>query len=102
MVTAGIKKINIQGANLKNGPRSAKPEFKILNSPSKTQRNKPLSKRNIAITKYPMGDPKKDFISRSNNAFICFLFFVSGLASLRSASPRVRFILIAHQPSLIT
>ena len=77
MVTAGIKKINIQGANLKNGPRSAKPEFKILNSPSKTQRNNPLSKRKIPITKYPIGEPKKDFISRNNNAFI-YLLFVSG------------------------
>jgi hypothetical protein len=30
MVTAGIRKISIQGANLKNGLISAYPEFKIL------------------------------------------------------------------------
>jgi hypothetical protein len=51
MVTAGIKKIKIHGANLKNGLKSANPEFNILNSPSNTQRNNPLSKRKIAITK---------------------------------------------------
>jgi hypothetical protein len=70
MVTAGIKKIKIHGANLKNGLISAKPEFKILNSPSKTQRNSPFNNRKIAITKYPIGEPKNDFISRNKSAFI--------------------------------
>ncbi len=51
MVTAGIRKIKIHGANLKNGPKSAKPEFRILNSPLKTHKNNPLSIKNIAITK---------------------------------------------------
>ena len=76
MVTAGIKKIKIHGANLKNGLISAKPEFKMLNSPSKTQRNNPLSKRKIPMTKYPIGEPKKDFISRNNNAFIFYCLTV--------------------------
>ena len=40
MVTAGIKKINIQGERVKKGDKSANPLFKILYSPSKTQRNK--------------------------------------------------------------
>ena len=51
MVTAGIKKIKIQGANLKNGLKSANPEFKILKSPSKTHKNKPFSNKNTAMTK---------------------------------------------------
>ena len=85
MVTAGIKKIKIHGANLKNGLISAKPEFKMLNSPSKTQRNNPLSKRKIPMTKYPIGEPKKDFISRNNNAFIFyFLFQVSSFKFFNS------------------
>ena len=54
----------IQGEIVKNGVKSAKPLFKMLYSPSKTQRNNPLRTRKIAITKYPIGEPKKDFISR--------------------------------------
>jgi hypothetical protein len=72
MVTAGIRKINIQGDNVKNGVKSAKPLFKILNSLSKTQRNNPLSNKKMAITKYPMGEPKKDLISLNNIDFIHF------------------------------
>jgi hypothetical protein len=70
MVTAGIRKIKIQGARVKNGDKSANPLFKILKSPSKTQRNNPLSNKKIAITRYPIGEPKKDFISRSSIDFI--------------------------------
>ena len=70
IVTAGIKKIRIQGANVKNGLKSAKPLFKILYSPSKTQRNNPFPIRKTAITKYPIGEPKKDFISRITIDFI--------------------------------
>jgi hypothetical protein len=73
IVTAGIKKINIQGEIVKNGDKSAKPLFKMLYSPSKTQRNNPLSKRKMAITKYPIGEPKKDFISLNNIDFIFYL-----------------------------
>ena len=73
IVTAGIKKIKIQGDIVKKGDKSAKPLFKILYSPSKTQRNNPFNNRKIAITKYPIGDPKKDFISLNNNDFI-YLF----------------------------
>jgi hypothetical protein len=51
MVTAGIRKIKIHGAMVKNGVKSANPLFKILKSPSKTQRNNPLSNKKIAITK---------------------------------------------------
>ena len=70
MVTAGIRKINIQGDKVKNGVKSAKPLFKILKSPSNTQRNNPLSNKKMAITKYPMGEPKKDLISLNNIDFI--------------------------------
>ena len=82
IVTAGIRKISIHGANLKNGLISAYPEFKMLKSPSKTHKNNPFSKRKMAITKYPIGEPKKDFISRSNTAFIfktCFNAYKSNL-----------------------
>jgi hypothetical protein len=51
MVTAGIKNIKIQGAKVKNGVKSEKPVFRILYSPSKTQRNSPLIIRKMAITK---------------------------------------------------
>jgi hypothetical protein len=51
MVTAGIKKISIIGAKLKNGLRSAKPLFRMLCSPSKTQRNNPFPIRKRAMTK---------------------------------------------------
>ena len=51
MVTAGIRKIKIQGAKVKNGLKSANPLFKILKSPSKTHRNNPLRIKKMAITK---------------------------------------------------
>ena len=51
IVTAGIRKINIQGEMVKKGLKSAKPEFNILYSPSKIQRNNPFRIRKIAITK---------------------------------------------------
>ena len=51
IVTAGIKKIKIHGAKVKNGLKSANPLFKMLKSPSKTQRNNPLSSKKMAITK---------------------------------------------------
>src|SRR5690606_38805333 len=63
MVTAGIKKIKIHGANKKKGDISAKPKIKILKSPLKTHKNKPLSTRKIAMTKYPMGEAKNELIS---------------------------------------
>jgi hypothetical protein len=73
IVTAGIRNRRIQGDKLKNGLKSAKPLSKILNSPSKTQRNNPFIIRKMAITKYPIGDPKKDFISRNTIDFILSL-----------------------------
>ena len=78
IVTAGIKKINIHGESVKNGLKSAKPLCKILYSPSKTQRNNPLSKRKMAITKYPIGEPKKDLISRNaiDFMFFCCYYFL--------------------------
>ena len=51
MVTAGIRKIRIQGANKKNEDKSAKPLSRMLNSPLNNQRNNPFSNKNIAITK---------------------------------------------------
>jgi hypothetical protein len=44
-------RISKPGAKVKNGVKSAKPVFKILYSPSKTQRNSPLIIRKMAITK---------------------------------------------------
>jgi len=70
MVTAGIKKSNIQGEMEKNGLKSAKPESKILYSPLNIHKNNPFRIRKIAITKKPIGEPKKDLISLNNNAFI--------------------------------
>ena len=51
MVTAGIKKIKIQGDNLKKGLISANPEFGMLKSPSKTHKNNPFKTKKIAITR---------------------------------------------------
>jgi hypothetical protein len=51
MVTAGIRKSNIQGEMVKNGLKSAKPESKILYSPLNIHRNNPLRIKKIAITK---------------------------------------------------
>jgi hypothetical protein len=76
IVTAGIKKINIHGAMVKKGDKSANPLFKMLYSPSKTQRNNPLSKRKMAITKYPIGEPKKDFISLNSIDFILVIILI--------------------------
>ncbi len=64
---------------VKNGDKSAKPLFKILKSPSKTQRNNPLRSKKIAITKYPIGEPKKDLISLNNIDFIIFCYLLSVL-----------------------
>src|SRR6478672_11016498 len=75
MVTAGIRKIKIHGEMVKNGLRSANPLFKMLKSPSKTQRKSPLSSRKMAITRYPIGEPKKDLISRSSIDFIYANFY---------------------------
>ena len=72
MFTAVIKKIKIHGEIVKNGLKSANPEFKILKSPSKTQRNNPLMIKKIAITKYPTGEPKNDLISLNS---IDFMFY---------------------------
>ena len=63
MVMAGIKKIKIHGAILKNGFMFAKPLSKMLYSPVKTNKNKPLTTKNIPITRYPIGVAKKDCIS---------------------------------------
>ncbi|MGK0377078.1 MAG: hypothetical protein ACJA1Z_000886 [Patiriisocius sp.] len=63
MVTAGIKKSSTQGAKSKNGAKSAKPLSRILKSPSKIHKNKPLIIRNIPMTKYPIGLEKKEVIS---------------------------------------
>ena len=51
IVTAGIRKIKIQGEIVKNGLKSAKPESKILYSPLKIHKNNPLRIRKIVITK---------------------------------------------------
>ena len=53
MVVAGIRNNKIQGANVKNGLKSAKPPFKILNSPSKTHKNKPFINKNIMKSRNP-------------------------------------------------
>jgi len=63
MVTAGIKKIKIQGDNKKNEDKSAKPLSKILKSPLNNQRKRPFNNKNTAMTKYPMGEAKKLLIS---------------------------------------
>jgi hypothetical protein len=68
MVMAGIRKVKIQGANRKKGAKSAKPELGILNSPSKTQRNNPVTTRNKLTTKYPIGEAKNELISFFNIA----------------------------------
>ena len=70
MVTAGIKNKRIHGANWKKADRSAKPASSILKVPLKTHRNKPLKTKNKAITKYPIGLAKKEFISRFISALI--------------------------------
>ena len=72
MVTAGIKNNKIHGAKVKKGVISAKPLLRMLNSPSKIQRNKPFKSKKIAITKYPTGAPKKDFISLNSIDFIIY------------------------------
>ena len=59
---------------VKNGVMSAKPEFNRLYSPSNTHKKSPLKSKNKAITKYPMGEPKKDLISRRMIDFIWFVF----------------------------
>ena len=51
IVTAGIKKIKIQGESVKKGVKSAKPEFIILYCPSKIHKNNPLIIKKIAITR---------------------------------------------------
>jgi len=63
MVIAGIKNVKIQGASWKKGAKSAKPELGILNSPSNTQRNNPVTTKNKLMTKYPMGEAKNELIS---------------------------------------
>jgi len=68
MVIAGIKKVNIQGANKKKGARSANPELGMLNSPSNTQRNNPVTTKNKLMTRYPMGEAKNELISFFNIA----------------------------------
>jgi hypothetical protein len=76
IVTAGIKNNMIQGDNVKKGLKSAKPLCNMLYSPSKTHKKSPLNSKNIAITRYPIGDPKKDLISCSAMDFIIVnLFF---------------------------
>src|SRR5690606_19439888 len=60
MVTAGTKKIKIQGASKKKFPRSAKPWSKILYSPLKTQRKRPVSPRKAPTIRYPAGEVKKE------------------------------------------
>jgi len=51
MVIAGIKNKNTHGAKKKNEFKSAKPAFKILKSPLKTQRNNPFINKKTPITK---------------------------------------------------
>jgi len=63
MVTAGIKKIKIHGEMRKNEDRSANPLSKMLKSPLNNQRKSPFKSKNTAITKYPMGEAKKLWIS---------------------------------------
>jgi hypothetical protein len=84
MVIAGIRKVKIHGARLKKGFTSAKPLSRILYSPEKTNKNNPQTIRNIPITKYPIGEEKKDCISLFSiaNIFLqlsvvsCLFFFV--------------------------
>lgn len=70
MVMAGIRKMKIHGAKKKKPFKSANPVFRILKSPSKTQRNKPFKTKNTAITKYPIGVEKNEFSSFFNMAII--------------------------------
>ena len=70
MVTAGIRKISIQGANLKNGLISAYPEFKMLKSPSKTHKNNPFINRKTRITIYPINELKNELISFFNKTTV--------------------------------
>src|SRR5690606_30412823 len=70
IVTAGIKKIKTQGANVKNGVKSAKELSKMLKSPGKTHKKSPFKSKKTPITKYPISDPKKDCISLNNIDFI--------------------------------
>jgi hypothetical protein len=69
-VIAGIKNKKTQGARRKKSPISAKPYSKILKGPLKTHRNSPLRIRNNPITKYPIGEVKKDWISLLKIAII--------------------------------
>src|SRR5688572_27782113 len=60
MVTAGTKKIKIQGTSKKKFPRSAKPWSKILYSPLKTHKKRPVSPRKAPTIRYPAGEVKKE------------------------------------------
>ena len=51
MEMAGIRKIKIQGAILKNGLIVAKPLSKMLYSPVNTNKNRPLTTKNIPMTR---------------------------------------------------
>src|SRR5690606_26249047 len=77
IVTAGMRKIKIQGDSKKNEDISAKPLSRILKSPLNSQRNNPLSNKNTAITKYPMGEAKKELISLFKIANITFIYCFS-------------------------
>jgi hypothetical protein len=80
MVIAGIKNRNTQGANKKKLSRFAKPASKILNVPLNTHKNRPFRVRKSPITRYPMGEVKKDWTSllKIANMFNFNQFVVDG------------------------
>lgn len=67
----------------------------MLNSPLKSHKNKPFSKRKIAITKYPMGEAKKEFISFLKIANIYFK--VSSLSTLQASGFVLKSTLVLFQ-----
>src|SRR5690554_8212455 len=66
MVTAGIKKINTQGARVKNGFKSAKEPSRRFKSPSNSHKINPFSNKKTAITRGSLSEGKSECTSRNN------------------------------------
>ena len=69
-----IKKIKIHGASKKKFDKSENPKSRILKSPFKSHKTRPLSNRKTPMTKYPIGLAKNEFISFFKMANISIMF----------------------------